>query len=1063
MRLFPRKRFLIRAGSIVGLLIVALLALPFLIDLNGYKATIAQQVKQATDRELQIQGPIRLSLLPLPEVTLNEVRFANAPGAKGLTMAEVKSAVVRLSLPSLLTGTIAASEVTLLAPRINFEIDAAGQPNWAFVPTSGGGGALPVQAVRIEGGMISFSDARTGRVIVADRLELSASAASMTGPFALTGSASVDDQPVKVELSLGAQETAGHRVDLALDAAGGRLAYRGTVSELGPGAKLAGQVSAAADNLVVFVKTLARIAGQEEPRVSPLLAGKFQFDGPVTLSRTEAGARDFTLVMAGQDKVTGSFAATLEPELTVDARLSAQKLDIDHWLKQVVLPAETKAEVQAKKLPEPPAPTEATARPRPAKAAWLPRITAKLALQVGEAIYNQQAVRNIAIELDALNGVVAVPKFDATLPGDLVVRASSTLSDRSARPRASGEFSLEGSKLRETLAWLGADTSMVPPDRLTRISLRGRMGSRDGDVRVEDAVFQLDNFRGKAGITVAFTIPLSVELQLDLGTIDLDPYLRPDAQATSMQPRNRPLVPLLALLGPSLGLKLKVARINYRGEAVSGLDLDVARKAGTLKLNNLKVASLAGARLEVRGAVAGYWTPLPNANVVYKFDAPDIDRVLKLAGAPPTGFGAVLASGAVAGTWESLELRHVKVNAMGSSVDANGTFAVAGVPERKITSLSYKGKAVVDGQPMTVALSAADLAARPKVTVDVRTDALDFDRFLRGGPQRRSAGRPLARSSAAAGEIDTSAFRSFDGSFHVTTGAPHGNPARGGTTEVAAELKDGRLAITHLKGGYHGGWLDLTGVVDAREPALSFELKGEATGFRIGEMMRESGGSSEIGSFIKIRLDGTLNVNDIVLRGTGRTAAQLKSSLVGSARVSGFIHPSADQFMSMIGSAAAGVTGDAINLTLGNVARLFGDKGGIGAGNTLNAASLVLNRFVNRDNPFSGEIDIARGVLTDRRLQVQGSGATANVFTRTSLESSTTDTTINFNLSEEPSLPYLIVTARGPLGGPSISVTRGGARDPPGMARIWSDVEKVPSMLPSLSLPSIHIPNPFGR
>jgi hypothetical protein len=1062
MRLFPRKRFLIRAGSVIGLLIVALLALPFLIDLNGYKATITQQVKQATGRELQIQGPIRLSLLPLPEVTLDEVRFANAPGAKGLTMAEVKSAVVRLSLPSLLTGTIAASEVTLLAPRINFEIDAAGQANWAFVPTSGGGGTLPVEAVRIEGGMISFSDARTGRVIVADRLDLSASAASMTGPFALTGSASVDDQPVKVELSLGAKETAGHRVDLALDAGGGRLAYKGSVSELGPGARLAGQVSASADNLVVFVKTLARIAGQEEPHVSPLLAGKFQFDGPVMLSRIEASAREFALVMAGQDKVTGSFAATLEPELKVDARLAAQRLDIDHWLKQVVLPVEAKIAMEAEKLPKPPAPAETTVHP--ARAPWLPRITAKLALQVGEAIYNQQPVRNIAVELDALNGVVAVPKFDATLPGDLVVRASSTMSDRSARPRVSGEFSLEGSKLRETLAWLGADVSMVPPDRLTRVSLRGRMASRDGDVRVEDAVFELDNLRGKAGITVAFTIPLSVELQLDLGTIDLDSFIRPGAEAGSTQPRSRPLVPLLALLGPSLGLKLKVARINYRGEVVSGLDLDVARKAGTLKLNDLKVVSLAGARLEVRGAVDGYWTPLPSANVVYKFDAPDIDRVLKLAGAPPTGFGAVLASGAVAGTWESLELRHVAVSAMGSSVEANGTFAVAGVPERKITSMSYKGHAVVDGQSMTVALSAADLAGRPKITADVRTDALDFDRFLRGGSQRRPASRASPRGRAdTAGEIDTSAFRSVDGSFHVTTGAPHGSPARGGNTEIAAELKDGRLTITHLKGAYHGGWLDLAGVVDAHEPALSFELKGEATGFRIGEMMREGGGGNEIGSFIKIRLDGTLNVSDIVVRGTGRTAAQLKSSLAGSARVNGFIHPSADQFMSMIGSAAASVTGDAINLTLGNVARLFGDKGGIGAGNTLNAASLVLNRFVNRDNPFSGEIDIAHGVLTDRRLQVQGSGATANVFTRTSLESSTTDTTINFNLSEEPSLPYLIVTARGPLDGPSISVTRGGARDPPGMKKIWSDVEKIPSILPSISLPSFHIPNPFGR
>src|SRR6185369_7177543 len=181
---------------------------------------------------------------------------------KDLTMAEVKSAVVRLSLPALLTGSIAASEVTLVAPRINLEIDAAGQPNWAFAASSGDSGTLPVQYVRVEGGMVSFSDARTGLVIVGDKLNLSASAASMAGPFAVTGSGSVDGSPVKIDLSLGAKGATGHDVDVALDVAGGRLAYKGTVSELGPGARLSGQASASAENLVVFVKTLARFAGQ---------------------------------------------------------------------------------------------------------------------------------------------------------------------------------------------------------------------------------------------------------------------------------------------------------------------------------------------------------------------------------------------------------------------------------------------------------------------------------------------------------------------------------------------------------------------------------------------------------------------------------------------------------------------------------------------------------------------------------------------------------------------------------------------------------------------------------
>ncbi len=104
-----------------------------------------------------------------------------------------------------------------------------------------------------------------------------------------------------------------------------------------------------------------------------------------------------------------------------------------------------------------------------------------------------------------------------------------------------------------------------------------------------------------------------------------------------------------------------------------------------------------------------------------------------------------------------------------------------------------------------------------------------------------------------------------------------------------------------------------------------------------------------------------------------------------------------------------------IDNTLGNVLGAVGQRGGVGVGNILNAISLVLNRFVNHDNPIAGHIDIAGGVLSDKGLTVQGKNATARIATRTNLGSSTTDTTINFMIAEDGSAPYLITTARGPL------------------------------------------------
>ena len=338
MALPARNKLLIGAGGFVGLLVAALFALPALLDVNAYKPALIAGVKQATGRDLAIDGAIRLSLLPVPEVTLGGVRFANVAGAKDPDMVTAKAIVVRLSLPALLTGTIAASEATLVAPTFNLEVDAAGQANWVFGPDTGAAGPLPVNNFRVDGGTLSYSDARTGLAVAASRLNVAGSVASVAGPVSLAGSTVVADTPITAHLVLSAKGPAGYTADIAFEAAGGRIAYAGSLSELAPEGRLSGKLSASADNLVGFVEALFKIAGRPRPYVPPLLAGKVSFEGPIEASPTAVAARDFTLGLGG-DTVTGSVTATLAPALAVEARFKAARLDLDRWLQTLALPA----------------------------------------------------------------------------------------------------------------------------------------------------------------------------------------------------------------------------------------------------------------------------------------------------------------------------------------------------------------------------------------------------------------------------------------------------------------------------------------------------------------------------------------------------------------------------------------------------------------------------------------------------------------------------------------------------------------------------------------------------
>ena len=1066
-----RKKILIGGAGAIGLLVAALVAAPFFIDVNAYKPLIVSQVKTATGRDLVLDGPISLSLLPTPTVTVGSVKFFNAAGSKNPNMVEVKSVTVKPSLLGLLMGKIEVGEVTLVEPKIVLEINAEGKPNWEFAPSVAE--AKPAAAkpssprplslgrLTIDNGTLIFSDSKAGLSVVAEKANFSASVGSLDGPYSLAGGATVNGAPLNLDLAVGLKGATGHSADVTLQAGGGKLGFKGTLSELGPAARVVGVVSITAEQLTTFIGTLVKLTGQPEPPLPPLLAGKFMFDGGIDVSQTAVAARDFKMAL-GQDSGSGSLSVTLKPALALDGKLKVPKLDLDRWLAALARPAAPAAAT-------PPATPAARPTAAPAVSGIPANLTAKLAIDFAEIVYNKKPIRDVAVELEARGGAVAVPKLTATLPGDMTLQARSTMSGDPSQPAVSGDFSLLGPKLRETLAWLDVNVSDVPAAKLTRLSMKGKMSSTGGNVAVSDAVFELDDLKGSGGIAVTFGVPLSIVTNLAIDTVDLDSYIAPAGQKPASGASTFAATPATApaVAGPSVGLKAKIARLIYKKETIGGIDVDVALQGSTLRLTDVKVANLLGARLAVRGTVAGYDTAQPQPDIAFNFEAPDASRLLKFAGATaPAGLGAASASGAIAGSLEQLALRDVAVTAMGHSVRATGLLSLPGISRGAPQSAAYKGSVVLNGQAIEGTVD-AKLTGKPNITADLRANVLDLDKI---GGSGGGAPRPPARGQAASGAqpIDTAALRSVDGSFKLVAGTLISAPLRIGNADLAATLKDGVLTVSHFKGALYGGSLAFSGVVNGGQPALSIDFKGDANGISLSEMLRSTSGTNQFGSSVKVTVDGRLNATGITVRAAGATSDQVKNSMAGGAQLGGHIYAGADKALQVLGGAAAGAAAGVVDQTLGNVLGIVGQKGGTGVGNILNAVALVLNRFVNHDSPISGRVEIAGGVLSDRGLAVQGNRATANISTRTNLGNSTTDTTVNFMIPEDGSAPYLITTVRGALSSPSVNVVRGTAKDPPGMLSTLpgvQQIEQIPvpgrSLVPNIPIPNL--PSLFGR
>ncbi|MGE5147170.1 MAG: AsmA family protein, partial [Candidatus Eiseniibacteriota bacterium] len=205
------KKILIGVAALVVLVIVAALVIPFFVPTDTYKQQIAEQVKSATGRDLAIKGDIGFSLLPNIELKVNDVAFANAPGAATKDMATFKSLLVQLKLMPLLSGNVEVDSFVLVEPIINLEVDKSGKPNWEFQPAAakpaeiGKAPTAPAKPsgppsdpmatlaklklgdIRLEKGRVTYADAKSGDKQVLDNVNVTIAFPDIESALAVNG------------------------------------------------------------------------------------------------------------------------------------------------------------------------------------------------------------------------------------------------------------------------------------------------------------------------------------------------------------------------------------------------------------------------------------------------------------------------------------------------------------------------------------------------------------------------------------------------------------------------------------------------------------------------------------------------------------------------------------------------------------------------------------------------------------------------------------------------------------------------------------------------------------
>ncbi len=235
--------FLAAAGMLV-VLVGGLTILARFIDPGPYIQQAADRVREATGRELRLDGPVELRVLPSLGLVLDDVRFANAPWGSRPEMVRVKRVEARVALLPLLRGEIELGRLVLIEPDILLETDAKGVGNWVFKPPAGGtssaaegsarSAAIDVHAITIDRGRIAWRRAgRTGgQELAIEQLRVRRDALGRKADVDLA--AATNGQSFTLRGSTGTlrallDRTASWPVDLVFATPGARFALDGTL------------------------------------------------------------------------------------------------------------------------------------------------------------------------------------------------------------------------------------------------------------------------------------------------------------------------------------------------------------------------------------------------------------------------------------------------------------------------------------------------------------------------------------------------------------------------------------------------------------------------------------------------------------------------------------------------------------------------------------------------------------------------------------------------------------------------------------------------------------------
>ncbi len=405
------KRLIKFFSFLIFLLIIAIVAAPFLIPVETVKKIATDKVREMTGRELVIGGDIKASIFPTIGINLQNVALSNPEGFADKNMAEIGEVNVGVALMPLLSGKVEVEQFSVHKPIIHLEVNKKGISNWQFAKEEGSDKtavpettptapkksamALPVLGkVRVDGGDFTYKDMRSGKIYTAKDVALDIKMPSVDAPLDVVAALTLNNEKINFSTNIAQPGQLAGGGDSMVKA----TAKIGSLLTMNFDGKAS--MKNASGDVDLNIPSLISMSG--------FMGKKMEWKGDTPVALAIAGQLacntsecDFSKAKLTLDDsiLTGAVKAKLEgPAPSIEAKLSADKFNLNHYFpkteKQASLPFINDAEAAS------------GWDSKPIDLSALKTVNAKMALDIGELLYQNTTLSKVGLTLNLSGGVL---------------------------------------------------------------------------------------------------------------------------------------------------------------------------------------------------------------------------------------------------------------------------------------------------------------------------------------------------------------------------------------------------------------------------------------------------------------------------------------------------------------------------------------------------------------------------------------------------------------------------------------------------------------------------------